>query len=99
MGYVRINRDRPSLLTQAISTLYPLPGNNFHRQRTLPREHKGRGKKRSHLRAAAFDDLGRALVEQFEPDRTAEFARAVRRAGARSLDKNSARFIEHRRDQ
>jgi hypothetical protein len=29
-------------LTQAISTLYPLPGNNFHLQQSLPREHKGR---------------------------------------------------------
>jgi hypothetical protein len=43
MGYVRIKRDRPSLLTQAISTLYPLTGNNFHPLESLPREHKGRG--------------------------------------------------------
>jgi hypothetical protein len=41
MGYVRIKRDRPSLLTQAISTAYPPPGNNFHLQQSLPREHKG----------------------------------------------------------
>src|SRR6476659_2887134 len=46
MGYVRIRRDRPSLLTQAISAAYPLPGNNFHPQQSLPREHKGRRKKR-----------------------------------------------------
>ena len=31
-------------------------------------------------RPAAFDDLRRALGEQFEPDRAAEFARPVRRA-------------------
>src|SRR4051794_16883236 len=42
MGYVRIERDRPSPLTQAISTAYPPPGNNFHRQLSLPRERKGR---------------------------------------------------------
>src|SRR5258705_5614978 len=43
MGYVRFKRDRPSQLTQAISTLYPLPGNNFHQHPPLSREHKGRG--------------------------------------------------------
>jgi hypothetical protein len=42
MGYVRIKRERPSLLTQAISTAYPLPGNNFHQHPPLSREHKGR---------------------------------------------------------
>jgi hypothetical protein len=29
------------------------------------------------LGPAAFDDLGGALVEQFEPDATAEFTRAI----------------------
>src|SRR5258706_11807425 len=43
MGYDRFKRDRPSQLTQAISTLYPRPGNNFHQQPPLSREHKGRG--------------------------------------------------------
>src|SRR5713226_7634880 len=47
MGYVRIKRDRPSLLTQAISTLYPLTGNNFHPLQSLPREHKGRREEKS----------------------------------------------------
>src|ERR1700716_82368 len=42
MGYVRIKRDRPSLLTQAISTAYPPLGNNFHQHPPLSREHKGR---------------------------------------------------------
>src|SRR3977135_1072370 len=50
---------------------------------------------RSHLRPAAFDDLGRALAEQFEPDRTAEFAWPVRRPGTRSFDEQVARFIQH----
>src|SRR6266404_3564082 len=47
MGYVRIKRDRPSLLTQARSTLYPLRGNNFHQHPPLSREHKGRRKEES----------------------------------------------------
>src|SRR6267142_7275300 len=43
MGYDGFKRDRPSRLTQAISTLYPLRGNNFHQHPPLSREHKGRG--------------------------------------------------------
>src|SRR6202166_3109506 len=43
MGYDGFKRDRPSRLTQAISTLYPLPGNNFHQRPPHSREHKGRG--------------------------------------------------------
>src|SRR5258705_13450699 len=43
MGYGGFKRDRPSRLTQAISTLYPLRGNNFHQHPPLSREHKGRG--------------------------------------------------------
>jgi hypothetical protein len=41
---------------------------------------------RTSHRPAALDDLGRALVEQFEPDGAAEFARPIGRAGARNLD-------------
>ena len=47
MGYAGIKRDRPSQLTQAISTAYPPLGNNFHQHPPLSREHKGRG---DHLR-------------------------------------------------
>src|ERR1700687_3168534 len=49
--------------------------------------------------STSLDDLGRTLVEQFEPDRTAEFARAVRGPGARSFDEQAARFIQHRGGQ
>src|SRR5258706_673710 len=45
MGYAGIKRDRPSQLTQAISTAYPPLGNNFHQHPPLSREHKGGGKK------------------------------------------------------
>ena len=41
-------------------------------------------------RPAALDDRGRALGQQFEPDRAAEFARAVGRPGARGLDEQAA---------
>src|SRR5258705_11151803 len=43
MGYAGIKRDRPSQLTQAISTAYPPLGNNFHQHPPPSREHKGRG--------------------------------------------------------
>src|SRR5258705_2623559 len=55
MGYVGNKGDRRSRLTQAISTWYPLPGNNFHRQHSLPREHKGRGEDRARLFLPQFD--------------------------------------------
>ena len=50
-------------------------------------------------RPAAFDDLGRALVQELEPDRAAEFARTVRGPGARRLDEPAARFVQHRGGQ
>src|SRR5712671_5628858 len=73
MGYVRINRDRPSQLTQAISTLYPLPGNNFHQHPPLSREHKGRRKKEapaSHPRghAAATASVSQLTIKSVPPD-------------------------------
>ena len=62
MGYVGIKRDRPSRLTQAISTLYPLPGNNFHCQHSLPREHKGRGDRKLELMS-----IGNSIRAQIPP--------------------------------
>src|SRR5258706_13863786 len=51
MGYAGIKRDRPSLLTQAISTAYPPLGNNFHQHPPLSREHKGRGEESNSIAA------------------------------------------------
>ena len=44
----------------------------------------------SWLRPRPRDDIGRALVQQFEPDGAAKFARAVGRPGARHLDELTA---------
>ena len=42
------------------------------------------------------DDFGGALVKQFQPDRTAQFAWAIGRPRARHLDElTAARFVEH----
>src|SRR6266404_3501466 len=48
---------------------------------------------------AALDDRGGALSEQFEADRAAEFARAIGGPGARGLDEQAARFVQHRGGQ
>src|ERR1700737_4000986 len=59
----------------------------------LPQAERGR---KTSPRPAAFNDLGRALGEQFESDRTAEFAGAIGGPGARGLDEKAAPFINHR---
>ncbi len=61
--------------------------------------HKGRREGRSSPRPAALDDRGGALVQELKADRAAEFAGAVGRPGARGLDEQVARFIQHRRGQ
>ena len=52
--------------------------------------------KRLSHRPAALDDLGRALGEQLQADRAAEFARAIGRPRARGLDEAAAGLIQHR---
>ena len=46
-------------------------------------------------RPAALDNFRRTLVQQFQPDRAAEFARSIGGAGARSLDEQVTCFIQH----
>src|ERR1700730_11117943 len=46
-------------------------------------------------RPAALDDVSRAFGQEFEPDRAAEFARAVRRARPRGLAESTARLVQH----
>src|SRR6266404_4580359 len=53
----------------------------------------------NYSRPAALDDRGGALGEQFEADRAAEFAGVVRWPGARGLDEQAARFVQHRGGQ
>ena len=47
------------------------------------------------VRPCPRDNLGRALVQQLQPHRAAEFARPVRRTLPRHLDEAAAGFIEH----
>ena len=47
------------------------------------------------VRSRARDNVGGTLVQQFQPDRAAEFARPIRSTLPRDFDEAVAGFIEH----